>query len=255
MNIQSISALAERLEKIGFANMKHSLLKKVCFKPVQFSVTRRVQEGTDQLTFVLSFAKDKEQEGYDLMFYDAILNKKQVIEGKTVNGVDIANLDKRMNGINWQYAFDLNETEQIEAGDKQYWEEAIAIEEVVNDLTKLETGEGKAIAGSLKVKYWSGTAYRESIGNIASVKAKDEVSQRFYKQEDENIISVNEAYRFLQNKWVEKQMLSKKKSFEESDGNGEILDVESTIPGGLLRRKKTSKARGSRKTNRSNSNF
>ena len=255
MDIQSISVLAEKLEKIGFSNMSCSLLKKICFKPVQFFVTRRVQKGTDQLTFILSFAKVKDQGEYDLRFYDAMLQKKQVVETKIVNGIDVANLDKRMNGINWQYAFDPNETEQTEVDGKEYLEEAMAIEEVIDDLAKLETGEGKAIAGALKFKYWYGTAYRESVGNIATVKAKDEVSQRFYKQGDENIISVNEAYRFLQNKWMEKQMLAKKKSFEGSGGNEEILDVKSASGGtGLLRKTKISKRGGNKKSNRSTSN-
>ena len=65
-----------------------------------------------------------------------------------------------------------------------------------------------------------------------------EVSQRFYFFKDQPGISVDEAYRFLQNRWLEKQMQAKRK--ETAAYNGEkLLEEEHTSSGsGLLQKKR-----------------
>jgi hypothetical protein len=60
------------------------------------------------------------------------------------------------------------------------------------------------------------------LGNISPLKNKSEVSQQFYIFEGQTGISVDEAYRFLQNRWLEKQMQVKQKlgnTVSESDKN------------------------------------
>ena len=88
----------------------------------------------------------------------------------------------------------------------------------------------------LKLKYWSGISYQELFGNISPLKNKSEVSQRFYFFEAQTGISVDEAYRFLQNRLLEKLMQAKRKNLDvpvyENDGS------ESTNGNGLLSKKR-----------------
>jgi hypothetical protein len=88
---------------------------------------------------------------------------------------------------------------------------------VIDSLSALESVEdGKAIALDLKLKYWAGIPYHEYAGIISHLKSKSEISQRFYFFEGQTGISVDEAYRFLQNLWLEKQMQVKKKQIDSS---------------------------------------
>ena len=64
---------------------------------------------------------------------------------------------------------------------------------------------------------------------------KSEFTQRFYFFEGQPGISIQEAYRFLQNKWLEKQFLEKEKEDckkKEVKGNGP------SSPGNSLLKKK-----------------
>ena len=64
------------------------------------------------------------------------------------------------------------------------------------------------------------------------------MSQRFYIFEGEAEISLDEAYRFLQNRWLEKQMQAKRKHIDESN-TAENHDSHQTKSGaGLLRKKR-----------------
>ena len=73
MNIQNITALAEQLQLFGFENTGYSLLKRICFKPDNFSLSQKMTKGKDQVSFNLYFEKDSKKETYALMYYDAIL--------------------------------------------------------------------------------------------------------------------------------------------------------------------------------------
>ena len=84
--------------------------------------------------------------------------------------------------------------------------------ECLSELEKIE--DGKAIALDLKLKYWADISYHGFAGIINPLKNKLEVSQRFYFFEGQAGISVDEAYRFLQNRWLEKQMQVKRKQPE-----------------------------------------
>ena len=76
--------------------------------------------------------------------------------------------------------------------------------------------EGKAIGTALKLKYWAGMNNQELVNNTSPLKTKNEVAQRFYFIEGHEGISVDEAHRFLQNKWIEKQMQHKRKKSDET---------------------------------------
>ena len=101
--------------------------------------------------------------------------------------------------------------------DKASWEKEQKVEAVIEDLNDLENCEdGRKIAVGLKLKYWAGAPYQELMGSISPIKSKSEVTQRFYFFQGLTGITVEEAYRFLQNRWLEKQMLPKRKPADDS---------------------------------------
>jgi len=115
----------------------------------------------------------------------------------------------------------------------------------VEDLIALEAvEEGKAISISLKLKYWAGIPYQELVGNISPLKNKSEVSQRFYFFEGQAGISAVEAYRFLQNRWLEKQMQAKRKQTDETSTEENHAGDQASAGSGLLRKKRINKRIG-----------
>jgi hypothetical protein len=66
MNIHNIASLAEQLQILGFEIASSSLLKRICFKPVSFIISQKVDKGKDQLRFHLFFERESGQSSYDL---------------------------------------------------------------------------------------------------------------------------------------------------------------------------------------------
>jgi len=75
------------------------------------------------------------------------------------------------------------------------------------------------------------------------------LSQRFYFFEAQTGISVDEAYRFLQNRWLEKQMQAKRKESVANNGE-ELTEEEHTSSGnGLLQKKRLNISKRANKKN------
>jgi len=248
MNIQNVSALAAQLESLGFENAGYSLLKKICFRPVNFLISQRIEKGNDQIAFELFFKRTARQDGYVLMYYDAILQIPQAFTDSTINGVDIAGLEKQMTGIDWKKAFDFDEVKQFNADDKASWEKEQRIEAIMNSLSVLETtDDGKLISVSLKLKFWNGALYFEMFDNINPQRNKNEISQRFYLFEGQVGISVDEAYRFLLNRRLEKQMQAKRKQTGDALVEETENDSQASSGNGLLQKKRLSKPKGAKR--------
>lgn len=248
MNIQNISALAEQLQSLGFENAGYSLLKRICFKPGSFLLSQKIEKGKDQLNFQLFFEKDSKQSDYVLVYYDAILQKEMVLVDTIINGINTAVIEKQMSVIDWKKAFELDEKRQWSAEDKVSWEKEQKIESVIEAFNELEKSEeGKVIAIGLKLKYWVGIPYQELFGNISPLKNKSEISQRFYLFEGQAGISVDEAYRFLQNKWLEKQMQAKRKQTGDAQVEETENDSQAPTGNGLLQKKRLSKPKGAKR--------
>ncbi|RYZ20663.1 MAG: hypothetical protein EOO10_23035 [Chitinophagaceae bacterium] len=244
MNIQNIVALAEQLKSLGFTDMGYSLAKRACFKPKHFFLNYQVEKSGGVLRFQLSFEKDRKVgDAYVLVYYDAIFQKSKPFEG-TVNGVDVSWLSQQMSEVDWTKAFDFTEKKPLTGSDKNAFEKELRIESIIDALTAFEgTNEGRLAASFLKQEHWLGTAYNEIYGNISVLKNKVEVSQRFYILDGQPSISVDEACRYLQNRWLEKEMLAKKKQAEDSGTNDTEINGHGT---GLLRKKRKRKARTSK---------
>jgi len=212
MNIRNIVALAEQLQTLGFENTGSSLVNRICFKPENFLLSQRIRKGKDHLIFQLFLEKESKQNSYLLRYYDVILQKEIAITHLTINGVDSAALEKLMAEIDWKMAFDFDREKQWNAEDKTSWEKERQIESIAEGLTVLETvEEGKVVSAALKLKYWSGIPNEEFVGNNNTLKTRNEIAQRFYFIEAQEGINVDEAYRFLQNRWMEKLIQAKRK--------------------------------------------
>lgn len=244
MNIQNVCTLAEQLEILGFENKGSSLLKKMCFKPDNFILSQRIEKGTDHLNFHLFFEKKSNQNDYALMYYDAIFQKAIVLPDAIINGIDIGILDKQMAEIDWKEAFDFDAIKQWSVEDNSSWEQEKKIEFIIECLSDLEKNEGgKAIALDLKLKYWADISNHEFPVVISSLKNKSEISQRFYFFEGQAGISVDEAYRFLQNRWLEKQMQVKRKQLDSIEVGTSENDRQASSSSGLLKKKRFSRSK------------
>ena len=207
-------------------------------------ISQKIEKGKDKLTFQLFFERDSRQNVYTLMYYDAILQKETALTDVTVNGINAAVLERSMSEIDWKNAFDFSAKKLWNAEDKTSWEKEQKIEAVIEDFAELEKSEeGKAIAVGLKLKYWAGVPYQELFGNISPLKNKSEVSQRFYFFDGQPGISIDEAYRFLQNRWLEKQMQAKRKQPDATESGEAENDNQSSTTSGLLKKKHSSRSK------------
>ncbi len=227
MIIQNIGTLSNSLQALGFEDtIASQLLKNISFKLSNFIIHQRMVKGKDVMNFHLEFEKNEKSNFYSCLYYDAALRKEIEIPNMTINQIDVKELDKRMAEINWTNTFGFQEHKKLQLEDKTYWCEEEKVENIVTDLQALESvEEGREVVDRFKMKYWSDTPVQELIGNLSSLKSKFEISQRFYLFEGQSGISVEEAYRFLHNRWMEKQLLAKRKQIDvskvedQSDGN------------------------------------
>lgn len=235
MNIQNIKELSKKLESLGFTDLSFLLFQKICFKPDQFSLSRKIQKDTDWLNIQLFFRKDPIIEEYLLMYYDAILQKEMVFSDKVINGINVLTLDQQMMEIDWAVSFEPEGRKQWDLDDKIILEQGRKIEAIVEQLSSLDsTQEGKNFVNGLKIKYWAGLPDQDLVGTISPLKSEWEFFQRFYLFEKQSGITISEAYKFLLNKWLEKEMLAKEKAGEdnkrkESKGNGPTSSVNSLL--------------------------
>jgi hypothetical protein len=252
MNIENISALAEHLLALGFEDAANSLIKRICFNPQSFYIIQKIVKANEQISFQLFFERKGKPDIYALVYYDAILQKEISFEDVVINGIEIANLEKQMAGIDWKKAFDFSERKRWTPNDKTSWENEQKIETIIAGLAEIEiTEEGKSVAAALKLKYWTGAAYFELFDSIGQIKNKGEISQRFYCSEGQPGISVDEAYRFLQNRKLEKQIQAKKKQIENQTDDEQQESSSSSTGSGLLRKRRinnTSKGKKNKST-------
>ena len=114
-------------------------------------------------------------------YYDAILQVSSDTNEQFINGIDIGEVKIAMAKIDWKNAFDLTTGRNLPVNEKSEWKKEEEIELVLEKLEALEKSEtGKSVATALKLEFWAGLPYQELFGNIAPVKNKYEISQRFY---------------------------------------------------------------------------
>lgn len=249
MNIQNISALSAQLKTIGFGHMDYPLAKRMCLSPEEFVITEKRLKDNEQIIFNFYFKRDKKLNGYILTYYDAVLQKEISVTVQIINGINIAELQEGMNTVDWKMAFDFKTKTPFNPDDKSSYEKEQKIEQLINALSELElTEEGKQISILLKQKYWSEIPYNELMGNISSSKTKAELCQRFYYAEGQACISADEAYRFLQNKWLEKQIQVKRKQQEVTDDSDAGEEPQGSSGSGLLKKRRVGNSTKNKRT-------
>ncbi len=203
MDIQNIQILSEKLQGLGFgASVGQKILQHVSFRQSCFTIQYRVIKGKDVIRFHFFFQKN---EKYALLYYDAVLRKEIEIPVVVINSIDVNELDKRMN-IDWS----ISETDPEKT------------EKIVSDLQTLSsTADGKEIADRLQIKNWTDAPVQQFI--TLPPRSRFEISQRFYFFNNEADISLEEAYRFLNNRWMEKAM-QEKKNKKNADANSHPND-------------------------------
>lgn len=238
MNIQNITALAAQLKAIGFDNMGYPLLKQICLAPTNFILTEKLSKVPENILFHFYFVKGESGEFYQLLHYDAVLQKEIVFGTINIEGVSVKGIDESMMQIDWKAVFDFSRQKSFDIEDKSSYETEVKIHQVICLLNKIEgTDEGKAISLALKQKHWSGISNQDIMGPVINGRNKSEVSQRFYFSEGQSVISADEAYRFLLNRWMEKQMQLKKKQHD-GDGEAGIEESNSKSGSGLLTKRR-----------------
>lgn len=239
MNIQNISALAAQLKSIGFENMAYPLLKRICLIPANFMITEKISKESGQVVFNLYFEKEKKGNGYSLEYYDAILQKELSFTDLSFEGINISSIEENMKTIDWKDAFDFTTKKPFSPDDKSSYEKEQRVEQVMADLSRLEMNdEGKQVSVLLKQKYWSDIVYNDAMGNMTTIKAKSELSQRFYCSEGQPGISADEAYRFLQNKWLEKELQLKRKQQDKMEESEPGENSQASAGSGLLKKRR-----------------
>jgi hypothetical protein len=190
--MENLASLAEALEKLGFhASLQTSISTFINLQLHRFNVHYKAVKERDVIQFNLFF--QKKENAYSCLYYDAILRKEIVLPDTIVDNVPIKDLGVQMSAIDWKGLFDKEQN----------------IESIIRNLNVLQSSkEGKEFAESLKAKYWFDTPL-ETIMNISFIKSRFEITQRFYLMENNNGISIEEAYRFLNNKWMERQLKKK----------------------------------------------
>ncbi len=239
MDTQNISALSAMLIRAGFEeSISYRLMQRICFHPANFTLVERLPKNKDMLTCVLHF--ERKGAAYNCGYYDVSLIKGIVMPESMVSDINLQEIDLAMGDIDWRFR---NGEVAFQLDDPLTWEREKKISQIVNQLTKLSaTEEGKYFADGLKLKHWSDAGLEELIGNLNAIKAKFEISQRVYFIEGESL-SVDEAYRFLLNSWMQKKMQAKKReqNKESKDSNADA-DIEARGKN-MFQKKRKTKAR------------
>ncbi len=166
--------------------------------------------------------------------------KDIVVPDLEIGQISLRELETEMKSIDWHVQESLT---IFRLDDASTYEREFSIDRIVGDLMRLSaTPEGKVYADALKVKFWSNTVMESLQGSLAAIRSKLEVSQRFYFAHGE-VISVQEAYRFLQNRWMEKAMLAKRKGENDSSGDADRVTKGGEKTGRLVKKRKTLKGK------------
>jgi len=188
INEKNIAILKAQLKALGFEDgLEMELRGNICFTPDRFDIRHREAAEPDALDLLLHFEKDPAG-GYTCTYYEALLRKQIQVTGAKA-------LEDKMNAIQWMLP------------PSRIWRE---IDAVVSELQKLSETDERT-ASLLKARFWLNTPAEKWIPNLSAIKSQFEISQRFYFFEGEIPITIQEAFRFLAMRWLEKQHTARKK--------------------------------------------
>lgn len=214
---EQVDHLNKQLRVLGFGeSLEKELLFQLCFLPEQLTLRHIKKYGADIVAFSLLF--ERGSGGYQCKYFDASLQKQISFDDAGGYSDLCGSLDKMMSSIDWVRLSLLLTIEM--AGE---------VEGIMHGLQELgENDEGKEFADRLRYKYWINTDLEHRIQLNQSLRNRFEVNQRFYFFEEESPITIDEAYRFLNNKWLERLMQLRKKQVEPAEESAE--DAGALLP-------------------------
>lgn len=195
MNDKNIQLLKTRLMQLGFGPSVETMLRcHICFQPSVFDLPLIKLVAKDSFLFHVHLEKG-DRDLYELRYYQATLRKDVVIpaELETVNNA--------MQLVDWHSLVNGKL-----APDKI---ESSTVQTAFEVLGKLQiAGVG---ADLLRYKYWIGTPLETMILQLPVLKNDWEISERFYFFDEDMVITFDDAVRFLSSRWLEKQLVARKK--------------------------------------------
>lgn len=204
MQAAHLRSLSAQLIALGFDPLVESQLRcHICFAPSQFDLSFAAVSGVDQVSFSVRIERD-EQGIYQLKYYAALLRKRVEVPS------ELLALDERMAAVDWAaVAMGRQMAKQV---DDAMVLEAEAVLQALQD-----AGLG---ADLLRYKYWMGTSLEPLILHASLHRSIWEISERFYFFPELEMIRFSDAIRFLNSRWMERQLLAKKKLLERATEAG-----------------------------------
>lgn len=218
MHKKNIELLAARLIQLGCKpTVSTQMAAHACFGLPQFDLTC-IEDYGEAYCHVLIHCRKADHGGYDALYYTAVLKKQPAVP----EGLEV--LDRRMAAVDWRL---LIATRIDGIG--------CSVEDIVSVGALLDQLLEEDVNGILRYRYWSGTLLETMVPNLALLKSHYEIQQRFYLTPDQAPIRFDEAYRFLQSRWMEKRfqterkLLLKKEGRSDSAGSSKKLLVKRKI--------------------------
>lgn len=179
-----------RLHELGFDyQAEEKLMGQLCFSPATFDLPFHKVSGEDECSFLVHLACDIAG-NYVVTDYSACLRKGLVLD------LPSTKIAQRMAGIDWNrlafFRCSSSVTVELSVLEEAY--------DILQEVGKLEE------SSMVLYKYWAGTSLEILIPGLASLRNRYELTQRFYVSDQHSPISSDEAIRFLQNRWMERQM-------------------------------------------------
>lgn len=188
---ENAAALLLFLSGKGFkgSSLESDIEKSIGLNPPGFKIGHQVRYGAETMFFELQFKKDRQFNAYRLEKYSARHRKAVEVEARVINGIDTAELERRMQEGDWDTWFN-NQGVITSPETLKHIDTTIAM------LKELSTGknfDGINIQEALMFKYWP------EIGFIGHVSSYDDFKRTYERQRDFHageygICSCNDAY-------------------------------------------------------------
>jgi len=202
MNKMNLEAIKAQLVALGFDHeIEEKLMSEIIFGPAVFDLRFVHASGQDEGSFLVHIARATSGE-YTVVHYTASLRNSVVLNPASQV------MAERMEKIDWKLIASYRGSSFVTI-DLSILKEAFA---VLQEAAKL------AEYPLILYKYWAGTTLEALVPGVASLKSKYELLQRFYVSEEHTAIRSDEAIRFLQNRWTERQMQQRRLQRRQEEG-------------------------------------
>lgn len=196
--------LLEIFQALGFPpSVEGQLLLHACFAPASFLLTCR-QDRDGDLFLVKALVQRGSAEGaYSCPYYEVLLRRRIVVPAVEGQAAAVRALDERMGTVPWSELLPAAHAE----GAALPAEGQSLLRTIVGALQALRnTPEGRTAADHLEAKHWLGTPLEAYCRNLPAIRSAFEIHQRFYLFEGGQLITLEEAYRYLVYRWQERRL-------------------------------------------------